>query len=83
MQNATRQPLEGHAALSILEGVTELIVAKGRSTLHFDLATGPLGDAALLELLLGRTGKLRAPTIRTGNRLLVGYNAELLAAILL
>ena len=83
MQNATREPLEGHAALVILKGVTELIVAKGKRTLHFDLATEPLGDAALLKLLLGRTGKLRAPTIRTGNRLLVGYNADLLAATLL
>ena len=83
MQNATRQPLEGNAALSILEGVTELIVAKGRSTHHFDLEAEPLGDAALLKLLLGRSGKLRAPTIRTGNRLLVGYNGELLATTLL
>ena len=83
MQNATRQPLEGYAALSILEGVTDLIVAKGRSTLHFDLAKEPLADAALLELLLGRSGKLRAPTIRTGNRLLVGYNGDVLATILL
>ncbi len=83
MQNANRQPLEGHAALSILEGVTELIVAKGKRMLQFDLAREPLGDAALLDLLLGRTGKLRAPTMRTGSRLLVGYNADLLAATLL
>jgi hypothetical protein len=34
----------------------------------------------LLGLLLGRSGKLRAPTIRTGKTLLVGYNRDLLEA---
>ncbi len=83
MQYASRQPLEGYAALSVLEGVTELFVARGRSVLHFDLERAPLGDAELLGLLLGRSGKLRAPAIRTGSRLLVGYTDELLATTLL
>ena len=83
MQSAGREPLEGVAALSVLEGVTELFVAKGKKVLHVDLAAAPLGDAELLGLLLGRSGKLRAPTIRTGDSLLVGYNSELLATTLL
>ncbi len=40
-------------------------------------------DETLLALLLGRSGKLRAPTMRAGTTLLVGYNVELLVTNLL
>lgn len=33
--------------------------------------------------MLGRSGKLRAPTSRVGGRLIVGYNADLLEEALL
>ncbi len=83
MQTTTKNPLAGDAALAVLEGVTELFVAKGKNVLHFDLEAESLTDDELLDLLLGRSGKLRAPTIRSGSRLLVGYNHELLATTLL
>lgn len=41
----------------------------------------PPTDDELLEHLLGRSGTLRAPTIRTGKRLLVGFNADLFTDI--
>lgn len=33
--------------------------------------------------MLGRSGKLRAPTIRSGTRLIVGFNGDLLEETLL
>jgi len=41
-----------------------------------DLKTSRPPRAELLELLLGPTGGLRAPTLRVGRTLLVGFNAE-------
>lgn len=78
MQSAAKQPLEGEAALSVLEGMHELFIAKGKKVLRFDLVTARPADEELLALLLGRSGKLRAPTLRHGSRLIVGYNQELL-----
>ncbi len=69
--------------MSVLDGVTDLFVAKGKKVMHFDLAAEPLDDEALLGLLLGRSGKLRAPSIRTGTRLLVGYSRDLFESNLL
>ena len=83
VQTTTKAPLAGESALTVLEGVTELFVAKGKNVLHLDLEAEPLGNDELLDLLLGRSGKLRAPAIRTGSRLLVGYNHELLKTNLL
>lgn len=76
--------MEGEEAVSkVLEGVSELYVTKGKRILHFDL----LGDAPpreeLLALVMGRSGKLRSPAIRTGDTLLVGYTAGLLESTLL
>ena len=73
----------GEAALSVLDGVTQVYVAKGKKVLRYDLEAEEQTDTALLVLLLGRSGKLRAPAIKTGSRLLIGYNQELLTTALL
>ena len=78
MQSASRDPIEGDDALALLKGVDELYVAKGRKTVHVDLASSRPQDEELLALMLGRTGKLRAPTLKTGRKVIVGFNAELL-----
>jgi len=54
----------------------KIIVAKGKSkVVEFD----PQKDAreAILKAALGRSGKLRAPTVRLGDVFLVGYNESL------
>lgn len=71
----------GAAALSMLDGVRTLLVARGKRVLEVDLAAKRPSDDELLALLLGRSGKLRAPAIRSGTRLLVGYNAEMIATL--
>lgn len=80
VRSASTHPLVGDEALEALEEVDELWVAKGRSTLRLDLRRNRPDDQELLDLLLGRSGKLRAPAIRVGRRLLVGFNEEILEA---
>ena len=60
----------------------ELVVAKGRRVLRFALGSERPSDEELLALMLGRSGSLRAPTMRVGKRLLVGYNQDILASVL-
>lgn len=76
--------MEGEeAVLRVLEGVTQLYVTKGRKILHFDLARRRPSDEELLPLVMGRSGKLRSPAMRTESTLLVGYTPELLESVLL
>ena len=82
MQSSTKEPVEGDDALALLEGVSDLYVAKGKRVVHVDLAHARPADDELLGLMLGRSGKLRAPAIKAGARLLVGYNRELLETTL-
>lgn len=75
--------MDAEGALALLEGVTDLYVAKGKKTLHFDLAGDRPSDDEILGLILGRSGTLRAPAIRRGKSFIVGYNPDILPETLL
>jgi len=52
-----------------------VFVAKGKQVSAFE----PAGTASreLLDAMLGPTGNLRAPTLRRGKTVLVGFNEDL------
>jgi arsenate reductase-like glutaredoxin family protein len=83
VQSTGRDPIEGTAALTLLEGVNDLYVAQGRKIVHIDLGKDRPSDDELLAMVLGRSGTLRAPSIRKGKKLIVGYSEELLHSTLL
>ena len=66
----------------MLANVDEIHVAKGKRIVHVDLRKGRPAKSELLELLLGPTGNLRAPTLRTGRTLLVGFDEATYARVL-
>lgn len=49
------------------------MVGKGKKVVSVDLKDAPPSDDDLASLLLGPTGNLKAPTLRVGKTLLVGY----------
>ena len=75
--NARKEKLEADAVWNLLGSAEKIIVAKGKSVVTFE----PNEDdrKAILKEVLGRSGSLRAPTVKTGNVFLVGYNESLYA----
>lgn len=67
----------------LLAGVDYLSAAKGKKVVHLDLRRGLPSDEELSAVLLGPTGNLRAPLLRVGRHLLVGFASELYASVLL
>jgi len=51
-------------------------VVKGKKVVTFDMKKQPPDDDTLTAHLLGPTGNLRAPTLRRGKTLLVGFSPE-------
>ncbi|WP_419190126.1 ArsC family (seleno)protein [Stieleria marina] len=66
---------------SVAQGMTKLLVAKGKKVTTVDLKKEAPDDAALASLLLGPTGNLRAPTLKTGKTLIVGFNDEMYSEV--
>jgi arsenate reductase-like glutaredoxin family protein len=72
--DAKKATIKGDAALAVLEGVDEIYAAKGKLVVRVDLKRGKPSRAELLGVLLGPTGNLRAPTLRKGRTLIVGFD---------
>ena len=56
------------------KNIDELIATKGRKLVHFKLNEDKPSRDELKKAMLGPTGKLRAPTFRTGRTLVVGFD---------
>ena len=80
--DAKKATIKGDAALGVLKDVDEIYVAKGKRVVHVDLKRERPPRAELLGLLLGPTGNLRAPTLRKGRTLLVGFDDATYARVL-
>ena len=63
-------------ALALVREVNEIYSAKGKKVTHVNLRKEQPTREALKKLLLGPTGNLRAPTLRKGKILIVGFDQE-------
>ena len=66
-------------AVALVENADRLVVAKGKRLTELDLNMEPPTEDVVTRLMLGPTGNLRAPTLRVGRTLIVGFNEEVLA----
>jgi len=80
--DAKKATIKGDAALGVLKDVDELYVAKGKRVVHVNLTRERPPRAELLGLLLGPTGNLRAPTLRKGRTLIVGFDETTYKSVL-
>ncbi len=63
-------------ALALAKSVQRVVVGRGKKVIVIDMKKAPLADDELAGLLLGPSGNLKAPTIRLGETLLVGFSEE-------
>lgn len=56
--------------------MTKMFVAKGKKVTEVDLKKDRPDDDALVKMMLGPTGNLRAPTMKVGKTVLIGFNAD-------
>ena len=66
-------------AAELVEAAKKVIVAKGKKVQTFP---GGKATKEIVDALLGPTGNLRAPTVRCGQTLLVGFDESSYADVL-
>jgi hypothetical protein len=69
------QPLTDAEIKGLLKEVETVLIAKGKKVVEAKAAATKVDD------LRGPTGNIRAPLVRVGRKLLVGFNADALKAL--
>lgn len=72
--DARKIPLVEADALKLAKQANDLYVTRGTKVIHINLASERPDDETLLGLLIGPSGKLRAPTLKIGKTLVVGFD---------
>jgi arsenate reductase-like glutaredoxin family protein len=80
--DAKKTTLKEKEALALVREVDQIYASKGKQVVHLDLTKDKPDKAGLRALLLGPTGNLRAPTLRKGRTLLVGFDEASYAKVL-
>ena len=74
--DATKEKKGRVEALRLAKAADRVVVACGKKVVTFDMKKEPPDDDTLASYLLGPTGNLKAPTLRRGKTLLVGFGEE-------
>ena len=74
--DARKERYEAGDLRRLMRGAKSVLVAKGKKSERFDLTQG--GDVwkRLAKVAIGPTGNLRAPTLKLGNRWIVGFGED-------
>jgi hypothetical protein len=75
-EDASKDRRDREAALALAKTADRIVVARGKKVVSFDMKKAPPDEETLAAHLLGPTGNLRAPTLRRGKTLLVGFSQE-------
>lgn len=75
--------MDRQAALELAFQVDHIFSSKGNQVVHLDLKREKPNEEKIALVLLGPTGNLRAPTLRCGRTLLVGFDEQTYADVLL
>lgn len=78
--DARKDVIQSDAAWGLFREMETLYVGKGRKIVIYQ--PDPDGREEILKACLGRTGNLRAPVLRVGRYMYVGYNDALYEELL-
>ena len=70
-------------ALDLAKRVDDIYATKGTKVVHLDVKNEKPDDDTIASVLIGPSGNLRAPTIRKGRTLIVGFEAGMYKKTLL
>lgn len=81
--DARKETITGDKALDVLAEIDNVYATKGKKVIHFDLSKDRPDEETLRSVLIGPSGNLRAPTLRIGRTLIVGFDNETYQLVLL
>jgi arsenate reductase-like glutaredoxin family protein len=75
-QNAKKATIPAADALALARQADDIYAAKGKNVVYVNMKKDKPDDETLTKLIVGPSGNLRAPTLRKGKTLIVGFHQE-------
>lgn len=79
--DARKQRYAAQDIPELFAGAAKILVAKGKQVLSFDMRKEAPSQEQLAAVVIGPSGNLRAPTIKSGKTILVGFHEEAYASV--
>ena len=80
--DARKERIGPDDAIKLTQEVSEVIAAKGKKIVRYNLIKDKPSREDLLTIMIGPSGNLRAPTLRKGKKLLVGFDPGVYSEVL-
>ena len=74
--NASKERFGPGDLAVVFEGTKQVIVARGKQVLTFDMSDTRPEDEDFRKVVIGPSGNLRAPTAKIGKKALVGFSDD-------
>jgi arsenate reductase-like glutaredoxin family protein len=74
--DARSKSMGAKEALELAAEADEIYASKGQKAVHLNLKKDKPSKDEILAVMLGPTGNLRAPTIKRGKTLLIGFDED-------
>lgn len=74
VEDARKKRYGAESVREVLEGVKEIYAMKGKKVVHLRLDRDKPSLETIHAAILGPHGTLRAPTLRKGHKLIVGFD---------
>lgn len=81
-QHAKKETIDAAGALELARSVNDVYAAKGKKVVHVNIKKDKPDDETLSKMIVGPSGNLRAPALRKGKTLIVGFNDEMYSDLL-
>jgi hypothetical protein len=79
--DAKKKAIDRAGAIALAREAATVYATKGKNVLHLDMKTNP-SDEEIAALVVGPSGNLRAPALRLGKTLLIGFDEATYATLL-
>ena len=75
-QHAKKETINAEGAIELARQASEVYAAKGKKVVYLNMKKDQPDDETISKLIVGPSGNLRAPTLRRGKTLVVGFHQE-------
>lgn len=79
--DSRKNPMKEKEARALFKTVGRLYAARGKKTVEYDLKKASPDTETMAKYFLGPTGNFRAPAIRAGRNLIIGFDEAALKKV--